>query len=92
MTWVMVPWPLPKEKRERMLFLAHEMFHRVQGKLGLSPPDIAPTHLDTRDGRIWLQLEWRALEAALRQTGPERRRATTDALIFRAYRRSRWGT
>ena len=34
-TWVMLPWPLPKEKRERMHFLTHEMFHRIQPKLGL---------------------------------------------------------
>ncbi|MFQ5807056.1 MAG: hypothetical protein ACE5I3_11470, partial [Phycisphaerae bacterium] len=94
-TWVMLPWPLPKEKRERMLTLAHEMFHRVQPKLGLSATEIGlsatdgtTTHLDTRDGRLWLQLEWRALQAALKHSDRERRRAITDALTFRAYRRS----
>jgi len=94
-TWVMLPWPLPKEKRERMHFLAHEMFHRVQPKLGLSAADIGrsatggtTTHLDTRDGRVWMQLEWRALQAALQHSDPERRRAITDALTFRAYRRA----
>jgi len=94
-TWVMLPWPLPKEKHERMHSLAHEMFHRVQPELGLSAARIGlsaaggtTTHLDTRDGRIWLQLEWRALQAALRHSDPERRRALTDALTFRAYRRS----
>jgi len=46
------------------------------------------SHLDSRDGRIWLQLEWRALERALWQQGQDRGRAVEDALYFRAYRRS----
>jgi hypothetical protein len=94
-TWVMLPWPLPKEKRERRHILAHEMFHRIQPELGLSATEIGrsntggtTTHLDTRDGRVWLQLEWRALQAALKRSDGERRRAITDALIFRAYRRA----
>ena len=86
--WVMLPWPLPEEKRERLHMLAHEMFHRVQPKLGLSVGNTANRHLDTRDGRIWLQLEWRALQAALKASEFERRQAAADALTFRAYRRS----
>jgi hypothetical protein len=38
------------------------------------------------DGRVWLQLEWRALAAALIQTGPAQTGAIRDALAFRAYR------
>jgi hypothetical protein len=87
-TWVMLPWPLPEEKRERLHMLAHEMFHRVQSELGLSAGNAANRHLDTRDGRIWLQLEWRALQAALKASDLERRQAVADALTFRAYRRS----
>jgi hypothetical protein len=33
-------------------------------------------------------MEWRALERALRQTGPARQTAIADALLFRSYRRS----
>lgn len=51
-------------------------------------PNTSNSHLDTRDGRIFLQLEWRALEAALRKPVPDRRSAVEDALVFRAYRRS----
>ncbi len=87
-SWVMLPWPLPKESRERMHFFAHEMFHRVQGQLKLTAPDEPAPHLNTRDGRIWLQLEWRALRAALKSSGPDRARAASDALLFRAYRRA----
>ncbi|MBU0616395.1 MAG: hypothetical protein KKI02_01625 [Planctomycetes bacterium] len=87
-TWVMLPWPLPEEKRERLHMLVHEMFHRVQPKLGLSAGNTANRHLDTRDGRVWLQLEWRALQAALQASDLKRRQAVADALTFRAYRRS----
>ena len=90
-TWVMIPWPVPEEKGERMHILAHEMFHRVQPKLGLfasTSSDATTNHLDTHDGRVWLKLEWRALQAALKTTNGERQQAVTDALIFRAYRRS----
>jgi hypothetical protein len=89
-TWVMLPWPVPKEKRERAHSLAHEMFHRIQPELGLvgySATDATTTHLDTRDGRIWLQLEWRALQDALKHSDRDRCLAITDALTFRAYRR-----
>jgi phage tail protein X len=33
-------------------------------------------------------MEWRALERALRQTGPARSAAIADALLFRTYRRT----
>src|SRR5207302_4350398 len=45
-------------------------------------------HLDTLEGRYWLQLEWRALRAALLREGDDRRTAIEDALRFRGYRRS----
>src|SRR5262249_42944371 len=45
-------------------------------------------HLDTLEGRYWLQLEWRALTRALASSGPERRRAASDALAFRLARRT----
>ncbi len=89
--WVMIPWPLPVEQNERRHILAHEMFHRVQSKLGLlepSPNDATTSHLDTRDGRLWLKLEWRALQTALKTWDRERDQAVSDALTFRAYRRS----
>ena len=85
--WVMLPWPLPEERPERLHFMAHEMWHRVQDQLGLPASNPANAHLDTSAGRIWLQLEWRARDAALRHAGSERHSAAEDALVFRAYRR-----
>src|SRR5713101_7684286 len=45
-------------------------------------------HLDTIEGRYWLQLEWRALAQALRLSGQERTRALRDARAFRLTRRT----
>jgi len=68
--------------------MMHELFHRIQPQLGLLRPDSNNDHLDTVDGRYWMQLEWRALEAALRDPGPSSAGAMRDALAFRAARRA----
>jgi hypothetical protein len=86
--WTMVLWPLPDHAFERDKLVIHESFHRIQDALGLGGPDTANDHLDTEEGRLWLQLEWRALRAALLQQKEARRKAEQDALVFRAYRRS----
>jgi len=86
--WTMVMWPPPQYKSPRMRLMLHECFHRVQKKIGLPPADPMNGHLDSLDGRIWLQMEWRALEHAFWQRGDERRRDIADALYFRNFRRS----
>ena len=86
--WTMVMWPVSEFRQPRERLLLHECFHRLQKKLGLPARDAVNAHLDELDGRIWIQMEWRALERALRTTGPARREAIADALLFRAYRRS----
>ncbi len=88
-TWTMVMWPLPESRRTRIRLMAHECFHRIQPALRLNPTgDVLNNQLDTRDGRIWLELEFRALERALWADGAERRAAIADAFYFRAYRHS----
>jgi hypothetical protein len=86
--WTMVMWPVSELRQPRERLLLHECFHRLQEKLGLPARDAVNAHLDTLDGRIWIQMEWRALERALRQAGPAQKAAIADALLFRAYRRS----
>lgn len=86
--WTMVMWPVSEFRQPRERLLLHECFHRLQEKLGLPARDAVNSHLDTLNGRIWIQMEWRALERALRQTGPARTAAIADALLFRSYRRS----
>ena len=86
--WTMVMWPLPDARYARGRLLAHELFHRLQPDLGIPATNPANAHLDGMDGRIWLQLEWRALSEALVRKGDLRRAAAQDALVFRAERRA----
>jgi hypothetical protein len=89
--WTMILWPsLSGEPAERVRLMAHESFHRIQDEIGLSPLPCSNDHLDTLEGRLWLQLEWRALEQALRTSGQGRYYAIEDALTFREHRRSRF--
>ena len=86
--WTMVLWPPPTIPHARNRLLLHEMFHRVQDEIGLPANNPLNAHLDTRDGRIWMRLEMRALAGALSQDGDGRRAAIRDALDFRARRRA----
>ena len=87
-SWTMIIWPLPEDPEARARLMMHESFHRIQGKLGLKAASPICGHLESRDGRIWLQLEWRALEAALEGDAQQRRQALEDGLLFRSYRQS----
>ncbi len=83
--WQMIPVDDEGKRAELML---HELFHRIQAQLGFMTPNGQNDHLDTLEGRYWLQLEWRALAQALRTSGPERTSAVGDALGFRLMRRA----
>jgi hypothetical protein len=85
--WTMLMWPtIPTDTISRRITFAHEIFHRIQPDLGLMAPDSLNLHLDTAEGRLWLQLEWRALAAALSTQGPSKSQAIRDALAFRNHR------
>jgi hypothetical protein len=86
--WTMVLWPPPTIPHARNRLLLHESFHRIQAEVGLAADNPANAHLDTRDGRIWMRLEMRALADALVSRNGARAAAIRDALDFRARRRS----
>jgi hypothetical protein len=89
-TWTMVMLPLPRDRYSRIALVMHEVFHREQAPLGLGQIDALNNHLDMREGRTWLRLEYRALAAAL-DVLPDTVRARPhleDALVFRAERRA----
>jgi hypothetical protein len=86
--WTMIAWPLPEDPDRRARLMMHECFHRIQDNLGMKAASPANAHLESRGGRIWLLLEWRALEAVLEENGAQRKQALDDALAFRAYRQS----
>ena len=84
--WTMLLWPtIPTDTIDRRIIFAHELFHRIQPGLGLMAPDSPNLQLDTPEGRLWLQLEWRALAAALsnrglRKPGPSAMRSLSAAI------------
>lgn len=90
--WTQLLWPLPQDEGRRRTLLAHEMFHRLQPALSIVAPAAGGNeHLDTLEGRYWLQLEWHALAAAVSATDPgAQRNAMMDALAFRAERYRRF--
>ena len=96
-TWGGVRWfawalsMLPeKDDDVRQQVLLHGLFHRIQPELGLITDDGFNEHLDTLEGRVWMQLEWRALRRAVESTGSRRTEAIADALAFRRERRRRF--
>jgi hypothetical protein len=80
-------WGIPRDNAPlRARLMMHELFHRIQPQLGLLINDRQNEHLDTPDGRYWIQLEWRALARALGSAGAQRDSAARDALAFRQAR------
>ncbi len=89
--WTTISWPLLVALHDvQGLLLIHELFHRIQPQLGLLVAESPSDHLDTPEGRYWLQLEWKALGRALGSSGETRLAAVGDALAFRAARRDRF--
>lgn len=88
-TWGSYIWNdvATKSPRDRKELLLHELFHGVQPQLKLGAAAGTPEHLDSKEGRYWLRLEWKALEKALRKSGKQRKQAICDALAFRKARR-----
>jgi hypothetical protein len=84
-------WPLymlPKDDADvRQQLMLHGLFHRIQSELGFTTEDGYNEHLDTFEGRVWIQLEWRALRRALESGGNDQAEAIADALAFRRERR-----
>jgi hypothetical protein len=96
-TWGGVRWfsfPLSmlpaNDADERQQLMIHGLFHRIQPELGLITDDGGNEHLDTLEGRISIQLEWRALRRAIESSGNDRTSAIADALGFRRDRRRRF--
>ena len=85
--WTTVVWQMiPSDEHLRGRLFLHELFHRIQPQLGFVIRDGPNDHLDTLEGRYWLQLEWRALAQALGSSGEARKKAVRDALAFRQQR------
>lgn len=87
-TWAMVLTPLPSDSVERGILLMHEVWHSVQGRVGIPLESPDNPQLATVAGRTWLKVEGRALAAALASSGAAQRRAIGDAFAARQQRRA----
>lgn len=84
--WIQLMAPLPADRDERRVLLAHEAWHRAQNTLGLAAQPSDAAHLEEERARLLMRLEFRALGTALRSAGRGRREAIAHALMMRAAR------
>ncbi|MGM0666498.1 MAG: hypothetical protein ACQETA_04190 [Bacteroidota bacterium] len=81
--------PLPQEEDYYRITsrAIHGLFHCYQIRKGIDTPDYNTSHMSDRIARLWLKMEWKALERAIRTNGEVRKQAVRDALVFRSARR-----
>lgn len=81
--------PLPEEEDNYRITARclHGLFHCMQIKKGIDNQDYNPAHMNEPDARLWLKMEWKALEKAIKTESTIREQAIRDALIFRNTRR-----
>jgi hypothetical protein len=84
--FAMVPVFAPEDEYRLKAYTFHALTHCMQKKKGISPRSFNNRHLNDRNARMWLKLEWKALRQAISSEGEERELAIRDALIFRGAR------
>jgi hypothetical protein len=88
--WTVMALPAPSDTLERQRWVARALFRRIEPSLGYSTRRPAMAHLKEPEARRWLLLEAAALRRALGVEGAQRADALEDALVFRAWRRTRF--
>jgi hypothetical protein len=88
--FALAPLPGTEDEYRIKTRAIHSLFHRFQQMNGVNPVIYNTIHLDEKDARIWVKLEWKALRKALFSEGLERQQAVRDALIFRGARREQY--
>lgn len=85
--WVTMMLPIPTDTTDRNILFCHEMFHYWQDSLGHVPTPYNNVHMETKEARILLKLEWKAFLSACKATNPLLREiAIRDGLTFRRQR------
>ena len=83
----MVPGPETEDHYRMVTRSVHSLFHCFQDRHGLKPSTFSTRHLNEKNARLYLKLEWKALTFALGSSGEARNQAIRDALVFRGARR-----
>lgn len=85
--YAMVPLPEADDRYRMASRSVHSLFHAFQERQGLKPSTFSTRHLNEKNARLYLKLEWKALTNAIQSTGDARNQAIRDALVFRGARR-----
>jgi hypothetical protein len=85
--YAMVPLPDTEDHYRITARAVHSLFHCYQERHDLKPSTFNTRHLNDKNTRFYLKLEWKALASAIGATGEARKQAIRDALIFRGARR-----
>ncbi len=85
--YAMVPLPETEDNYRITSRTVHSLFHCYQERHNLKPSTFNTRHLNDKNTRFYLKLEWKALTNAIGATGEARKQAIRDALIFRGARR-----
>jgi hypothetical protein len=85
--YAMVPLPDTEDHYRITTRTVHSLFHCYQERHDLKPSTFNTRHLNDKNTRFYLKLEWKALTNAIGATGEARKQAIRDALIFRCARR-----
>lgn len=89
--WVTIALPFPSDSIERNTLFCHEMFHYWQDSLGHTTRIYNNVHIDSKDARTLLKLEWQAFYAACKATDYLiRKNAILDGLVFRKIRQGKY--
>ncbi len=85
--YAMVPLPETEDRYRMVTRTVHSLFHSFQERHVLKPSTFSTRHLNDRNARLYLKLEWKALTYAIGSSGETRNQAIRDALVFRGARR-----
>jgi len=85
--YAMVPLPDREDHYRMVTRTVHSLFHCYQDRHGLKPSTFSTRHLNEKNARLYLKLEWKALTNAISSSGEARNQAIRDALVFRGARR-----
>lgn len=87
MKFAMVPIPDQEDRYRMVTRSVHSLFHCFQDRNNLKPSTFSTRHLNQKNARLYLKLEWKALTNAISSSGEARNQAIRDALVFRGARR-----
>ena len=89
--WVMLALPIPTIDLDGNILFWHELFHYWQDSLGHVSRPYNNAHLEAKDARVLLKLEWNAfLSACKTNNSLLRQTAIRDGLTFRKHRQQKY--